>query len=311
MASILFARPTLLWFLLVIPLLIIIHFITLKSTKRRALQFANFEAIAKVTGNQILSKNFFLLFTRVSILFFVITAVSGVTVLYSGTGSEFDFVLAIDTSNSMLVQDFTPNRLESAKIAAGNFVDTVSSGNQIGIVSFSGISKKEQDLTDDYGLLKEKINQLKVNVVGGTNIGDAMITSTNLLLQSENPKVVVVLTDGQSNVGPTLQEAINYANENIVSVFTIGMGTEEGGNLFGTDAILKLDENTLKNIAANTNGEYFRAENQETLNQAYIDIAQLNQTKLSSKLTTSFLITALILLLLEWVLVNTRYRTIP
>jgi Ca-activated chloride channel homolog len=311
MVSILFSKPILLWFLLAIPLLIIIHMLTLKTTTRKAVQFANFEAISRITGNQILSKNYFLLFTRVSIFVFVVFAVSGTSLGYQGQGSEFDYILAIDTSSSMFVQDFEPNRIEATKEAAKDFIDTVSYGNNIGVVSFSGTTKREHALSEDHLFVKQAVDNIKISNIGGTDIGEAIITSTNLLLKSENPRILILLTDGQSNIGIPISEAVDYANDNLVTIYSIGVATEEGGKLLGTDAILKLDQDTLQNIALATEGKFYLAQDEESLNNAYLEIAQLKETRIMINLTLTFLIIALLLLIMEWSIANTKYRTIP
>src|SRR3989344_2956742 len=123
--EIIFEKPEFLWLLLVIPLIVIVHFLTLKSTTRKAVKFANFETLERITGGQSLSKNFFLLFIRTLIILLFIFALSGTTISYIGQGSDFDYAIAIDASNSMLVQDLQPNRLEAAKERAVEFVDSL------------------------------------------------------------------------------------------------------------------------------------------------------------------------------------------
>ncbi len=113
-----FNNPSYLWFLLSIPLLIIIHFITEKTSRKRALKFANYEAIAKITGESIVSSNIVLLLIRVAVLGFIILAISGTVVYYVGPVTEADFVLAIDSSASMTANDIKPTRIEAAKTEA-------------------------------------------------------------------------------------------------------------------------------------------------------------------------------------------------
>src|SRR3989344_2294049 len=121
-----FTNPEYLWFLFVIPILILVHFAGLRSTRRKALKFANFEAIERVTGGQVLSKNLFLLTIRLIIVILFVLALAGTIYWYAGQGSDFDFVLAIDASNSMLATDLPPNRIEVAKIRAQEFISLIS-----------------------------------------------------------------------------------------------------------------------------------------------------------------------------------------
>ena len=274
------------------------------------MKFANFEAIARVTGNQVLSFNMGLLFVRILIFLLIIFSVSGITLWYSGLGSNFDFVLAIDASNSMLVEDFPPNRLEAAKDAATGFISQISGSNNVGVVTFSGTAFVEQPLTNDFDQVRYVIDNIGVKSTGGTNLGDAIISGVNLLIGSDKGRTIILITDGQSNVGLPLEEAVVYANSKHTTIYTIGIGTEEGGSYVG-GVLLKLDEESLRNIAGSTEGNYYRVNDKESLNEVYKEIANLTETRIKNNLSITFLLIAFVLLLLEWLLMNTKYRTIP
>ncbi len=317
--EIVFNNPHFLWFLLAVPLLIIVHYLTLKYGKQEALRFSNFEAISRVVKEHVSenptfgffkNKNVGLLILRVSALTLLIFAVSGTVIWYHGETTDFDFMLAIDTSSSMLADDFSPNRLEATKVAASLFIDNLAPKSRAGIVAFSGTSFVEEKLSEDMELLKQGIKEITASKIGGTDLGNAIITSSNLLIGGDKGKVIVLLTDGQSNVGVSVGEGISYANEENVIVYTIGVGTEEGGRFRDTDVVSKLDEPTLKRIAKSTGGGYFRAGNEEELIKAYKDIAGLNVRKVSLNLIPVFMIIALVLLILEGILVNTKYRVV-
>ena len=304
-----FVNPEYLWLLFSLPILVFIHFTTLKSTKRRAFKFANFEAIERITGGELLSKNLFLLVTRVCILLLFILAISGVSFTYQGLGSNYDFVIVIDNSNSMIVDDFTPSRLQAAKTAAINFLDQIRPDNKVGIVAFSSTAYSQSELTDDKFKVGQVIRNIELSSTGGTDIGEALVTGANLLMGSENAKAIILITDGQSNVGLPVADAIEYINLRQVTVYTIGIGTEEGADFYG--AQLVLDETTLKNIALSTSGEYYRAEDEVQLQDAYSRIANSMERKITQRLDLWFTIIALFLLIFEWTLINTKYRTIP
>ena len=309
--EIIFANPQYLWFLITIPIIIVVHLLSLKSTRRRAFKFANFEAIERITGGEVLSKNIFLLFIRILILVLLAFALAGTTYFYTGPASNFDFVLAIDASNSMRTTDFDPNRIEVAKEAARTFIDTISHKNKIGLVSFSGTFDVKKDLADNFLEVKQALDDINAASTGGTALGDAIITSTNLLILSNRSKAIILLTDGQSNTGASIQDAIDYANLKLTSVYTIGIGTEEGGILPETEAVLRLDEETLKLIAGLTEGAYFKATDKESLKEAYLKIASVTESKIGLPLTLPFMLIVLILLIVEWIMFNTKYRTIP
>jgi len=307
--EIIFNNPEYLWFLFSIPILIFAHFATFKNVKRRAIKFANFAAIQRITGGEVLSKNLTLLFVRILILLLFVLAISGATFVYKGMASNYDYIIAMDNSNSMIVEDFEPTRFDAAKSAAKDFVNQLDPDNYVGILSFSSVSLIESQLSADFTHVKAVIDGIELSEVGGTDMGQAIINGANLLFDSDKGKAVILITDGQSNIGIPLDEAVDYVNKRDVIVHTIGIGTTEGSSFFGTT--LTLDEESMAYIAANTGGRYFKAENVEELKNAYSQIIELTERKISQHLNMSFIFLALLLLLYEWILINTRFRTIP
>jgi Ca-activated chloride channel family protein len=325
MVEVTFANPVYLWTLLLIPFIILTHIFTLRHIRTAALKFSNFEAVERVSEGEFLgkpyrglfkNKNIFLLFLRLIVYTLLILSVTGTTVWYTGKASDFDFVLAIDTSTSMLADDFNASRLEAAKEAATIFIDSVIGKSNIGVVSFASTVFVDKEPISDKGEIKKIINQLDIKESGGTNIGDTLITSANLLVIEEpkkdkQSKVIILLTDGQSNTGTPIDISTEYVKAREIIVYTIGMGTEEGGKLFGLDIISKLDEDSLKNIAEKTNGKYFRAESKKVLENAFKEIALFTEKTISFDISWILLIIGLFLLALEWVLVHTVYKTLP
>jgi len=308
--EIIFKDPQYLWFLASTILLIFIHFYTLKHQKRKALRFANFDAIARVTGEEILSKNVTILFMRVAALFFVTLALAGTTIWYSGETSEADFVLAIDSSTSMTATDFSPSRIAAAKESAIKFVESVGTDTKVGVISFSGASFIEQDISDDYKEVKNAIRDIQISTYGGTDLGEAIISATNILLRDVKPRVLILLTDGRSNIGVPLEDAVSYANENKVTIHTIGVGTPEGGKFAG-EAISRIDEESLKTIALNTEGNYYKAADIDSLEEAYQKVVRLSRQRVSLNASPIFMVLALLILFMEWALMNTKYRIFP
>jgi len=322
MVELTFTNPAYLWTLLLIPFIILTHIFTLRHIRTDALKFSNFEAIERVSKGAFLgkpykglfiNKNIFLLFLRLVIYILLILSVTGTTVWYAGKSSNFDFIIAIDSSISMLAEDYNITRLEAAKEAAEMFVDSITGRSTIGIISFASSVFVDQEPASDTGATKQIIRGMSIKEGGGSNIGDAVITSTNLLMNEdrEKSKVIILLTDGQSNIGTPIDVAIEYAKNRAVIIHTIGMGTEEGASFLGLDVITKLDEDGLKDIAARTSGKYFRAENMKTLKGAFEEIASFTEKRLSLDISWILLIIALGILAIEWILVHTVYKTIP
>lgn len=311
--EIIFRNPFYLWALVVIPIIIVAHFISLRYSKNRAIKFANFVALARVSEKVRLSSNFVVLFLRVIVFVAIVFAIAGTTLFYSGERLDADYVIAIDSSASMLAEDFSPTRFDAAKTAAVDFVDRLPVYVSAGVIGFSGTSYVRQPLTINKNLVKDSIEELTILTSGGTSIGDAVITGTNLLMNSVKPKVIIVLTDGRSNLGVGIDTSISYANENNVIVHTIGMGTEEGYFVEISEAVgpLGVNSDELSSLAESTGGSFYYPKTVEDLNSVYNEIAKSKKTKVSLDLTFFLLIFILVMLVLEWVLINTRYRIIP
>jgi Ca-activated chloride channel family protein len=309
-----FINPAYLWFLASVPLLIVIHFISLRFLRRRALLFANFEAMSRILGkrSQELSKNTVPLITRCLILFFFILAASGTMLVYEGQRTDFDFVLAIDASSSMLADDYLPNRLEAAKYAARLFVDALAGlETNVGVISFGGVVYTEAFPTNNLEDVKLAIDSIQASSAGGTDIGDALIAATNLLVSSERAPVIILLTDGQSNVGTPPLEALNFTMKSGVTAHTIGIGTAQGGRFQNISVVSKLDETTLRTISSNTGGRFFKVESRDELESVYRQLALSTETRLTTDLSLALMLIGIILLVMEWTLLNVKYRTLP
>lgn len=306
-----FTHPAYLWFLALIPFLIVSHFYGLKSNNQRAVKFANFAAIQRITGKKLQTKNYTLLGMRICILFFICFSVAGTIIWYQGTTTNVDYVLVIDTSGSMLAKDFAPDRLSVAKESATAFVDQVGKDVKIGIVTFAGTAFAEQDLSKDKNKIQAVITKIDINPSGGTDIGEALVTAANVLKASDRSKAIILLTDGQSNIGTNVDDAIIYVNQNVISVHTIGIGTQEGGSYEGVSLKTVINEEELKKISENTDGRFFLASNKEELDNVYKTISEERSQKISVYLQSPMLIIAIILLFIEWGLINTRFRILP
>ena len=298
-----FAEPKFLILLLVIPLLIFIHFFSINNRKKIALKFANFEAIGRIEGVDFFSKNITDLVLSILIVSLLIFTISGLTLQTINQASAFSFVIAIDNSQSMSATDLPPNRLAASQETASHFVESTLFGTRIGLISFAGTSYIEEDLTIDRGLISKKIKEIKLNEYGGTDLHEAVLTASNMLKNEKN-KALILLSDGQINVG-NLNETIDYANRENMLIHTIGIGTIEGGEtIYG---LSKLDEDALKALSYNTWGSYFEAENQEALEQSFRNILGLTVRKVSIDISGYLVSFAIILFVIKFFLMQTKY----
>jgi Ca-activated chloride channel family protein len=185
-----------------------------------------------------------------------------------------DIVFAVDTSKSMLTQDVKPDRLTRAKLAVNDLLDKLN-GDEVGLIAFAGDAFLQSPVTLDYGAFRESLDALDTSVVprGGTDIARA-IDEARAAFTTENnhDKILVLLTDGEDLEGNAVTAAQAAAKDG-VKIFTVGVGTtagelipvpfENGGTEFVKDSSgqfvkSRLDETTLKKIAAATGGMYER-----------------------------------------------------
>ena len=314
-----FEHPVYLWYLLSVPLLAVTHYAFLKYTRRRALKFANFQALKRVTDEKVVTKNQTVLVVRSTIIIFLIMALAGTTLWYKGQSNNNDFVIAIDTSSSMTAQDFAPNRIEAAKDYVGTFIDNLDSASSIGVLTFSGAAFIEHLPSTNKGEIKRAVADIVPAQVGGTDIAGAIVTGSNMLLPSKKGKLLILITDGSNTVSfftkDPIDEGIKYAKSNSISIYTIGMGTNSGpiGYLpeyYNVSSVF--DDAALQKIANATGGKYYYAGNIQELDATYKDI--LSSTKsafIPLPLDNILAVTALILIFVEWGLISTRYRGLP
>ena len=241
-----------------------------------------------------------------------------------------DIMLVLDISGSMRAEDFKPhNRLYVAKQVIKEFIEGRHS-DRIGLVVFSKQSFTQCPLTLDYGVLFNFLDQVDFGMIeDGTAIGLAIANAVNRLRESDvKSKVVILLSDGRNNAGEIDPiTAAQAAGAMKVKIYTIGAG--KSGNApypvddphFGRRYVYienEIDEPTLKQIAQITGGEYFRAKDEKALAHIYKQISQMEQTKIRVKeylqyneLFSNYAFVGLVLLVMEIVLANTRYRKIP
>lgn len=330
MADITFKNPELLWLALVlIPL--VTHYVLRQRKNRVEFRFSNV-AGAKVAQDKFKSKLIhapFVLRCLAILLMVVVLARPQSTSSWQDVSTEgIDIVMALDISGSMLAEDFKPNRLEAAKKVAKNFIGN-RPNDRLGLVVFAGESFTQCPLTTDHSVILNLFNDVKSGMLeDGTAIGMGLATSVKRLKDSEAiSKVVILLTDGDNNSGSIAPAtAAEIAKEFGVRVYTIGVGTRGTAPMPFTDPFgrtryqdmeVKINEELLTRIADMTEGKYFRATDNESLEAVYAEIDELEKSKIDvteyRKRKEEFLpfaIIALLLLGLELLLKQTHLRSI-
>lgn len=308
-----FEDPKKLILIALIPLLLYYYFGGLHKKERAALKFGNFETLRKITVHGVLLyKNYIPLALRCIALLCFIVALAGPQTFMKVEAAKVDVVLAIDVSGSMQVKDYAPNRLEAAKSAAQLFVAQLEAGDRVGVVTFSGASHITAPISSDYEGMLSKISKISFGAEDGTAIGDGLLTSASLLSGSEGrKKAVVLLSDGENNRGVAPLDAAQYSKDTEIIVYTVGIGSKEGAFLPGGQRT-GLDENTLRSIAHTTGGEYYAAVSEDMLREIYSNIAvKIIYEEKSQDLSKYFINAGIALLVLDFMLASTRYRTLP
>lgn len=246
------------------------------------------------------------------------------------TTSGIDIVMSIDVSASMLAKDLSPNRLDALKEVASEFIKG-RPNDRIGLVEYAGESYTKTPITSDKAIVLRSLNDIKYNTVieGGTAIGMGLATAVNRLKDSKaKSRIIILLTDGVNNSGfidPKI--ASELAVEYGIKVYTIGLGSNgmalspvaidpRTGELQYARTQVEIDEALLKEIAKATGGLYFRATNNQKLEDIYNEINKLEKTEIEEfkysnyqELYRPLVLLALGFLLLEFLLRHTIFRS--
>lgn len=326
-----FLYPHLLWLLLLLPVLLLIY-VFWRRKQQASLRMPSLHFLDGVGGGMRVYLRHSVFALRLLALGLIIIALARPQ--SSSSWSEdrvegIDIMLTMDISTSMLAMDFQPNRVEAAKEVAMRFVANRPNDN-IGLVVFAGESFTACPLTQDHATLINRLRSMTPGIIEDqTAIGSGIATAIGRLKESKaKSKVIILLTDGANNTGNISPKmAADLAKTFGISIYTIGVGSGAGEapypieTPFGTvvrNMPVDLDEPTMRQIAEISGGAYFRATDNESLSAIYKKIDQLEKTKLSTRNyhTTYeeffiFVLVAALLLLIEFVLRSTLFRTNP
>ena len=292
-----FANAQYLLLLLLIPMFFIVQAVVLKLRRRRIRKFGDEALVAKLMPSYAKAKVWVrLTMFSLGFFFFVIglsrPQIGAKLKEHETKGAEIMIVL--DVSNSMLAEDYSPNRLERAKLAISRLVDKLRE-DRIGLIVFAGNSFVQLPITTDYVSAKMFLNSISTESVPvqGTAIGEAINTAIrSFSAQSEKSRAVIVITDGENHEDDPVAAA-KQAAEMGVRVFAIGVGSPEGkpipmdGELLkdkeGNIVVTRLDEKVLHEVAEAGDGVYVRAGNSEFgLNPIIDEIRKMEDEKYSS-----------------------------
>ena len=328
-----FANPYLLW-LLVLLAPMIAYYIYRTLQGGAAIRISTIEGVRRAprTLRYWLRHAPFVLRCAAFVLLVVALARPQDVERLSRTNTEgIDIMLAIDVSGSMLARDFKPDRITAAKEVAGRFIAD-RYGDRLGLVVFAGEAFTQSPLTTDQSTLQTMLSRIRSGIIeDGTAIGNGLATAINRLRESDaKSKVIILLTDGVNNRGEIApQTAAEIAKAQGIRVYTIGVGTEgmapyPAVDIYGTPtggtvmAKVEIDEKTLRSIAEQTGGQYFRATDKAKLKAIYDQINQLEKSKVEVTEHVTYheqyllwALAGLLLLFAEFLFANLVLKRIP
>ena len=290
-----FASPWFLSLLLLIPILFVVKNLLSKS-KNGALKLSSRTIVSSQMIKKGQLKNRILTFFHFTVIILIIIGLARPRIIQSLQEKSIeviDIVLVIDISSSMLATDFKPNRLEVVKKTAKNFIEK-RDGDRLGILVFAGESFIQCPLTVDHDVLLSLMDEISVaqQSFDGTAIGMAIANATNRLRKSTaKSKVMILLSDGSNNAGELdPNTAADLANQFGIKIYTIGAGTNQDVSFIPGRGYIRneIDEKTLQSIAKQTGGAYFRATNNQALEEIYSTIDELERTEVEIKVYTQY-----------------------
>ena len=326
-----FEYPALLW-LLVLPLLLIVHYVYMELKGRNPhLRVSNaipWKQEKNTVLNIIRHIPFVLRIAALSLIIIAIARPRSSTKLDKVQSEGIDIMLTMDVSTSMLARDFTPDRISAAKDIAIEFISQRPS-DRMGIVVFAGESYTQCPLTTDRATLINLMKEVRTNLLeDGTAIGNGLATAVARLKDSDaKSRVIILLTDGVNNSGEIAPEtAADIAKTYGIRVYTIGVGANGEAPYpvmtpWGVDiqkVKVEIDEQLLTNIANETGGRYFRATDNTKLAEIYSEIGKMEKTRTTidsfpvyKDLFLGYAVAALICLMLELLLNVFVIRRLP
>jgi|TARA_B100000315_G_scaffold13305_1_gene12540 Ca-activated chloride channel family protein len=318
-----FANPWFLLFGILVPIIFWWYF-NRGYRNEGTIQFStiqNFQKIKQLSGTNKVRLLFFFRLVVITLLLIALARPRAILDMKESFRDVVDIVIVLDISGSMKAEDFKPNRLEAAKEEAQEFIKN-RDDDRIGLLIFAGESYIQCPSTVDHQVLSNLLSQVAIidEEHDGTAIGMAIAHCVNRLRKSDaESKVMILLSDGSNNKGELdpLTSA-GFAKDYGIKIYTIGVGKRGKAPypvddpFFGKRYVqvdVDMDEETLRDVAEKTGGQYFRATNEEQLTKIYEEIDQLERSEIEvteyteySELYAWFLIPALCFGFLEHLL---------
>ena len=305
-----------LFLLLIIPGLYFLYAKYNTEKKESILKFSSLKIIKKsISGKTIFRKHLPFLLMMI-ILGLIIVGLANPQIPTVSVEKGINLSIVLDGSESMAASDYKPTRLDAAKDAISQMVNKVGPQNNVGVVLFESGATTISYLTPDKEKTIDSISSIQQGQ-GATAIGDGLALGIDMASSIPDKKgVIVLLSDGVHNSGlVTPQEAIQYAKINGIQIHTIGLGSVEPvylrDDIYGEPQYAELDEETLIEIANETNGSYFKSLDEQTLNEIFLTLSSNLEYEMEySTLRDWFMGATIAVLLVDAYIIYGRYRIV-
>ena len=324
------AQSQYLLLLLIVPLLFVAYALYLRARRKRLARFGSPELVSQLMPDASTGKGWLKISLLAAAWFFFVIGLARPQLgarLKEHQSQGVEVMVALDVSNSMLAEDYSPNRLERSKLAISRLVDKLQ-GDRIGLVVFAGEAFVQLPITADYVSAKVFLKSIDTESVPiqGTSLSEALMASArSFSTQSERSRAIILISDGEDHEGEAIEAARAIAEQGI-RIYCIGVGSPQGkpipknGSLLkdasGEIVVTRLNEEILQEIAGAGNGKYVRAGAAEFgLNPIIDDIRTLDKEQFNSVVFEDFdeqfmyfFAIALFFLILELLVSDTKAR---
>lgn len=325
-----FGTPEYLYLLAIVPILIAVFVFYTRARKKRLARFGKNDTIRQLmpeASPRRVRNKFILVAIAVTLLILALARPQFGSKLKEVTRRGIEIMVAVDVSNSMLAEDFEPNRLERTKFAIDRLVEKLHE-DRIGVIVFAGDAYVQLPITSDYLAARNFVKNLSPNMVSrqGTAMGAAIdLAANSFSVQSEGSRVLILISDGENHEDDPLAAA-QAAAEKGIKIYTIGVGTPEGAPISingeflkdenGQMVVSKLDEQMLEQVALATGGSYIRATNRSIgLDEIIERVREVEKKELKTTVFEDYneqyqyvLGLALIVLLLDMLMISRKNR---
>lgn len=298
-----FESPDILYLLLVLPLMVLIFWLSSRAYRRRLTRFGNENVVEQLmpeASRRRKRHKFILLLIGLGCIVVAMARPQFGSKLREMSGEGVELMFVVDVSNSMLAEDLEPNRLERTKFAITRIMERLSQ-DKVGLIVFAGDAYVQLPITADYTAARSFVQQISPTMVTmqGTAIGSAIeLAVSSFSSGSEGSRVIILVSDGENHEDDAVAAA-KAASDKGVTIYAVGVGTPEGqGIMLGGDYIRdeegnvvlsKLDEASLRQVALVTGGAYITASKQSMgLEEIIAKVRETEKTSFTTQIYEEF-----------------------